>query len=259
MSEHSLWQGLRRSRLANYLRQGRNYLRMIKNSITPSYDPNQYWAGRLGAFGFDLRGPGHGKLSAQENAELYRYGEHALEMLTRRLTINWSGRFAEIGPGNGYWLNWLTQHGVADYTGFDITDVLFPQIREKWPQARLVRHEITREPLPDDFDVLLMIDVTQHITDERNFRRAMTHCRRAIKPGGHFLVTSWLQPYQQISEMEVMRPLKYYTRLFKGWRLTGPIEFRDKSLVAFTAPLPQRDSQTRPTALSTAGPQSNVD
>jgi SAM-dependent methyltransferase len=233
MDEHFLLQRFRHSKLAYYLRR-------IKKSITAgdcTYDPNRYWTDQLGHFGSDLRGPGKGGLSEQENAELYRHGEQALERLTRRLMINWRGRFGEIGPGNGYWLNWLTQHGVIDYTGFDITDVLFPLIHETWPNARLIRHDVTTGPLPDDFDVLLMIDVTQHIMDERSFRRAMTNCRTAIKPGGHFLVTSWLRPYQKISYMEVMRPLIYYTKPFKGWRLTGPIIFRDKSLLAFTAPL----------------------
>jgi SAM-dependent methyltransferase len=230
----NIWERLRRSNLARHIRRTRY-------SITPgarSYDPNRYWADQLGRFGSDLRGPGKGGLSEQENAELYRHGEQALERLTKRLPINWSGRFGEIGPGNGYWLDWLTKHGVADYTGFDITDVLFPLIRGKWPDARLIRHDVTMAPLPNDFDVLLMIDVTQHILDERGFHRAMTHCRRAIKPGGHFIVTSWLQPYQQISELEIMRPLKYYTKHFKGWQLTGPIAFRDKSLLAFTTPTP---------------------
>ena len=234
-----LWQRFRQSKLANYLRWIRNYLRWIRKSVTSrarNYDPNRYWADQLGCFGSDLRGPGKEGLSERENAELYRHGEQALERLTRRLMINWRGRFGEIGPGNGYWLNWLTQHGATDYTGFDITDVLFPLLREKWPHARLIRHDVTTAPLPEDFDVLLMLDVTQHIMVERSFRRAMTHCRKAIKPGGHFLVTSWLQPYQQISELEVMRPLKYYTAQFKGWQLSGPIVFRDKSLLAFTAP-----------------------
>jgi SAM-dependent methyltransferase len=229
----NVWDRFSRSKFSYYLRRIRN---SIKRS-NRSYDSNRYWADQLGRFGSDLRGPGKGGLSEQENAELYRHGEQALERITKRLTINWSGRFGEIGPGNGYWLNWITRHGATDYTGFDITDVLFPLIHERWPHARLLRHDVTTAPLPDDFDVLLMIDVTQHILDEQGFRRAMTNCRRAIKPGGHFLVTSWLQPYQQISELEVMRPLKYYTRQFDGWQLTGPIAFRDKSLLAFTAPL----------------------
>jgi SAM-dependent methyltransferase len=227
-----LWERFRLSMLAYYLRRIRN--RIMRRSR--SYDPNLYWEDQLGRFGSDLRGPGKGGLSKQENTELYRSGERSLESLTDSLQIDWSGRFGEIGPGNGYWLNWLTQHGATDYTGFDITDVLFPLLRERWPHARLVRQDVTTVPLSCDFDVLFMIDVTQHILDGQNFRRAMTHCRKAMKPGGHFLVTSWLQPYQQISELEVMRPLKHYAKLFKGWQLTGPIAFRDKSLLAFTAP-----------------------
>lgn len=220
---------LRQSRLACYLREisGRNY------------NPDQYWTTQLGHFGSDLRGPGKGGLSEQENAELYRQGEQTLQMLMRKLDINWDGYFAEIGPGNGYWLNWLTRCGVKNYAGFDITDRLFSLLREQWPHASLIQLDVTRSHLPTQFDVVLMLDVSQHILDERAFRRAMDHCADAVKPGGHFIVTSWLQPYRQVSSMEVVRSLKYYASHFHRWKFVGPLVFRDKFVMAFTAPQTQ--------------------
>jgi SAM-dependent methyltransferase len=211
-------------------------LRRIKRSVFHHnrYDPQRYWSDQLGRFGSELRGPGHGGLSEEDNVRLYKHGEQALERLTRELGITWDGHFAEIGPGNGYWLRWLRQRGVHHYTGFDVTDVLFPFIHQEYPDATLLRRDVTRHRLPGKFDVILMIDVTQHIVVEKKFQRAMKNCAEAMKDGGHFIVSSWLRPYLKFSDAEVMRPLELYTELFCGWKLTGPISFRDKHIMAFT-------------------------
>jgi hypothetical protein len=217
-----------------------NYLRRVKHAVTGQnrYDPPRYWTEQLNRFGRDLRGPGISHYSEEENVRLYKHGELALDRLVNELDLDWNGRFAEIGPGNGYWLRWLKQRGVRDYTGFDLTDVLFPLIHEEFPDARLVCHDVSRDKLPPDvFDVILMIDVTQHIVVEKKFDYAMTNCHAAIKEFGHFIVTSWLKPYQIFSSSEVMRPIESYTRHFSGWKLSGPISFRDKSIIAFTKPI----------------------
>jgi SAM-dependent methyltransferase len=216
-----------------------NYLRRVKYAVSGQsrYDPQHYWTEQLDRFGRDLRGPGISHLSEEENARLYRHGELALDRLFNELDLNWNERFAEIGPGNGYWLRWLKQRGVRNYTAFDLTDVLFPLIHEEFPDARLVCQDVTKEKLPEVFDVILMIDVTQHIVVEKKFDYAMRNCRQAIQASGHFIVTSWLQPYQVFSSSEVMRPIESYTRHFSGWKLTGPIAFRDKSIFALTKPI----------------------
>jgi SAM-dependent methyltransferase len=201
------------------------------------YKPSEFWRRQLGQHGRALRGPGHGRLSEEENALLYKNGERALEKLCGDLKVNWKCRFAEIGPGNGYWLRWLRHHGVTSYTAFDVTDVLFAMIRQDHPDAALIRLDVTEQALSDKFDVLLMIDVTQHIVSKRKFGNAMKNCRGSIAPGGHFVVTSWLRPYRRVSNSEVMRPLEHYLEYFADWKLTGPIEFRDKFIMAFTSPV----------------------
>ncbi|MEM2045739.1 MAG: hypothetical protein QXO20_06120 [Candidatus Bathyarchaeia archaeon] len=96
--------------------------------------------------------------------------------------------------------------------------------------------DVTREKIEDKYDVLLMIDVTQHIVKESLFKKALANCREAVLPGGHFIVTSWLRPYQKFSEEEVMRPLSAYLPAFANWTLTGPFPFKDKFIMAFTRP-----------------------
>lgn len=229
-------QKLRQSRSANFLRRAKRRL-----TGADRYDARNYWESQLSRYGNNLRGPGNGSLSEEENIRIYEQGKSALGELTAQLGVDWTSAFAEIGPGNGYWLKWLSARGVSRYTGFDITDALFPLIRNEFPHASLGRLDVTEHPIPGSFDVLLMIDVTQHITDEKKFRKAMSHCRAAVHPGGLFIVTSWLRPYKKFSEAEVMRPLESYTSSFEGWKVTGPAPFRDKLIMAFRRP--QADSE----------------
>lgn len=217
----------------------------IKNSLRPilrrvlgrgGYKPQEYWADRLRQFGPDLRGPGHGGLSEEENARLYEQGEQALARLSSEIRLDWRGKFAEIGIGNGYWTRWLKNQGVVQYTGYDLSDVLFALVHKNNPSVNLVQLDVTKQKIADEFDTILMIDVTQHIVSEKRFQFAMQNCHDAIRSGGHFIVTSWLQPHKQISDYEVMRPLEFYNRHFAGWKVTGPIAFRDKFLFAFSRP-----------------------
>jgi hypothetical protein len=138
MIRETLKRQFRKSEIANHLRRIRHII-AGKNQ----YDPERYWSATLGRFGRDLRGPGHGRLTEAENAQLYLHGEKALKKLTSKLNLSWTERFAEIGPGNGYWLRWLWNQGVRDYTAFDVTDVLFPMIRQEYAGVTLVRHDIT--------------------------------------------------------------------------------------------------------------------
>ena len=62
----------------------------------------------------------------------------------------------------------------------------------RYPEFTFVHGDAGDVALPaGTFDVAFMIDVTQHITDDGAFGRAMRNVWAAIKPGGAFLVTFW--------------------------------------------------------------------
>lgn len=202
-----------------------------------TYNPQAYWENQLGTWGRSLWGPGRGDISEAENVALYKQGELSLKMLFEQLGISSDKSFAEIGSGNGYWTRWLSQRGVTSYAAFDITDVLFGDLRKEFPTFSFSKRDVTREGLGGTYDVLLMIDVTQHIVDERLFSRAMQNCSAAVKPGSHFIVTSWLRKYERVLANEVFRSLDMYVQQFPQWNISEPLPFRDKFLLGFSKPV----------------------
>ena len=203
----------------------------------PGYAARRYWRDRHRAYGFDLRGVGNRSLDHEENAAEYREAGRVFLDLCREADIPFGdARVLDIGCGVGFYAGILREQGVTDYRGVDIVDELFGELRERYPGFRFDVHDITATPLDDTYDLVLMIDVTQHITVPEKFTAAMEHVRRALRPGGHFVVTSWLQDEETSSFYEVRRTMEPYRNAFAGAELVAPRPFRDKYLFAFREP-----------------------
>ncbi len=97
-------------------------------------------------------------------------------------------RVLEIGCGTGYFTSLLEDLGVRSYAGCDVTDVLFPDLRARFPHFRFQQKDVTSEPLNGLWDVVLMIDVLEHIVDEQRLSRALENVRRAVRPSGLLLL-----------------------------------------------------------------------
>ena len=194
-----------------------------------AYDPARYWSERLGGFGFSLRGVGNKRLTDAQNELDYRAAAVVLLGLCRDAGVDFAGASVlDVGCGTGFYAEALRRMGVRSYLGVDITDVLFGPLRTKLPGFEFRRLDASREELDGLFDLVVMIDVTQHITAEDGFSFAMGNVRRHLAPGGVFVVTSWLDARARGSFYEVSRPMAAYLREFPGWQFSTPLPFRDK-------------------------------
>jgi len=155
------------------------------------------------------------------------------------VTVGAETRVLEIGCGVGYWTEYLKGRGVAHYTGNDITPVSVTTLRQRYPDFEFVQGDAGEITLPPAaYDLVLMIDVTQHITDDAAFARAMHNVWQAIAPGGTFLVTYWdpgtnkmLATRFRLNRIEKPRPLSAYTAAWGGGsRVLNTIAFNDKHL-----------------------------
>jgi len=139
-------------------------------------------------------------------------------------------RILEIGLGNGFYAQMLQKQGVSPdrYLGLDITDVNFAAIRRMAPGFRLERCDITATKPAGRFDVVLLIDVTQHIVDPVRFVDAMKNIQACLAPGGVLIVSSWLDSAARDSFYEKSRDLATYQSAFSGWQISDPLAYRDK-------------------------------
>ncbi len=128
---------------------------------------------------------------------------------------------------------------MRQYTGNDITPVSVTTLRERYPEFEFVQGDAGEIALPPAaYDLVLMIDVTQHITDDAAFSRAMANVWQAMAPGGVFVVTYWdpgtnkmLATRLRLNRIEKPRPLSAYTAVWGGGSLVlNTIAFNDKHL-----------------------------
>ena len=194
------------------------------------YRAADYWSARHARYGFDLRGVGNETLADEQNRADYDEARQVFRDLCRGAGVDLAqARMLDIGCGTGFYCETYVAAGGRDYTGVDITDALFDELRRRHPPAHFVVCDVTAEELPGTYDLITMIDVTQHIVEDDRFAFAMSNTRRHLEPGGTVVLTSWLsrQPARR-TFYEVERTLAAYEAAFEGWTISKPVPFRDK-------------------------------
>lgn len=199
------------------------------------YRSEAYWRARHERYGFDLRGVGNKALTAAENEAMYAEARNVVLGLCRSLGVDFaSASMLDVGCGTGFYASLYFEGGGTDYTGLDITDALFPELSRRFPTARFEKRDISERPLGETFDLITMIDVSQHIVVPDRFERALRHVRAALAPGGVALLTAG-ERHEAISWYNVLRDLPEHLAYFEGCEATPPVRFRDKLLFAVRA------------------------
>lgn len=205
------------------------------------YKPKRYWNDILSE-SFDLRGVGHFGRSEAENAAMYAEKRTIIEreLAGHRVAIGPDTCVLEIGSGVGYWTDFLRSQGVRSYTGNDIAPVSVQNLGARYPDFTFLLGDAGDITLaPASFDLAWMIDVTQHITDDAKFTRAIGNVWQALRPGGTFVVTFWdpatnkyLANKLRLNRIEKPRGLAAYRAIFGAAAAIGePVPFNDKHLV----------------------------
>ncbi|HPM75917.1 MAG TPA: class I SAM-dependent methyltransferase [bacterium] len=179
----------------NPIGYARNALRKLvvdpaKYKTGEDYQAESYWRDRFVKHGMSLAGPGDEGLKEEENRLMYLEAADRLFAIIEQNDIDLpTARVLEIGCGNGFFSGLLYERGVRDYLGVDITDVLFDEFRARWPEFRYEKADITERAPAGSFDLVLMIDVIQHIVVREKLRQAFANIKNGLAAGGAFLVS----------------------------------------------------------------------
>jgi SAM-dependent methyltransferase len=208
----------------------------LRYGRSDGYDAGRYWEDRFRQYGLSLRGPGHEGLTEERNVELYGVAVRTLLSFCRTNGIDLrTSKVLEVGCGTGVWAEVCRSEGTTDYTGVDITDVLLPTLRARHPTYRFLKVDITAESVPEQYDVILMIDVIEHIVQEEALNRAMKHVGDALRPGGIFVV-AFPGPENQDGPQKLFYlrfwPQSRIKACFPGFSATPAVPFRYGELLA---------------------------
>jgi SAM-dependent methyltransferase len=211
----------------------------LKYGSVDGYDAARYWEDRFRRYGLSLRGPGHEGLTERRNVELYGLAVQTLRSFCMMNQIDLkNSKVLEVGCGTGVWTEVCRSEGTSDYTGVDITDVLLPTLRARYPEYRFLKADITAGPLTEQYDVVLMIDVIEHIVQEETLTRAMKNVRDALRPGGTFVI-AFPGPENQDGPKKLFYlrfwPQSSIKAYFPAFTATQAVPFRYGELLALRA------------------------
>lgn len=160
-----------------------------KYSRGQDYDASRYWHDRFSKYGFSLKSAGHEGLSEQENKKMYIEAARIFMSLCQEEEVNFKNvNILEIGVGTGFYTQLFYDGGAKEYTGIDITDVLFPALRRKFSNFNFIKKDVTTEKISGQFDVVVMIDVIEHIVDSAKFSYAMQNVKNCLSENGVFIL-----------------------------------------------------------------------
>jgi SAM-dependent methyltransferase len=154
-------------------------------AIGDDYDAARYWEDRFRKHGPSLASVGDEGMNEAEIRSAYdSQAGDIFAMLEQAGIVLAPARLLEIGCGNGYYAERLRERGVTRYQGVDITDAFFPLLRQRFPGFDYQRGDITADRVAGEFDVVLMIDVIEHIVTEGKLMSALANVAAMTAKGG---------------------------------------------------------------------------
>jgi 2-polyprenyl-3-methyl-5-hydroxy-6-metoxy-1,4-benzoquinol methylase len=201
------------------------------------YDAKRFWGDRFRKYGIGLRGSGDEGLSEAQNQLAYeRAGAVVLDAVGKGGVDLRSAHVLDVGCGPGFFTELLHSAGVASYTGVDITDELFAELRARFPHCRFEQKDVTSDRLEGTYDLVMMIDVAEHIVSTEAFDRCVANLAGVVAPGGILLVGPLLERgarhlfYVRFwSTGDVLEQLPTFDHL-------GDVTFRNGMLASFRRP-----------------------
>lgn len=153
------------------------------------YAAEEYWRDRLGGNAGNLRAPGHEGLSQEENAALYAEAAVVLRhACTEHGIVLGSASVLDVGCGTGEFTRLCHEQGVRRYVGVDLTDVRFPALASAYPAYAFIRTDITTTAPSGRFDLVLALDVLEHVVDRARLTAALANLESAVAEGGALFI-----------------------------------------------------------------------
>jgi 2-polyprenyl-3-methyl-5-hydroxy-6-metoxy-1,4-benzoquinol methylase len=156
------------------------------------FDPQEYWNSRL-AQQFSLEGVGWLGMSEPFNRWMYKVRRRVfLREVRRVLGERRDITVLDVGSGTGMYVDLWRGLGVRDVVASDFSTVAVRNLRQQYPEVRVVELDITElgdEIEPRTFDVVSAMDMLFHIVDDDAYSRAIKNLVSLLKPGGLLVIT----------------------------------------------------------------------
>jgi 2-polyprenyl-3-methyl-5-hydroxy-6-metoxy-1,4-benzoquinol methylase len=163
----------------------------IKYMTVGGYNAAAYWNDRYAVHGITLRASGNEALSEHDNQEEYYRNTRQLTNHLRDIGLDLEGkRVLEIGCGSGVYTKLCKLLRVISYTGVDISRRAIEGVMFAVPEYNYHVADFTKGTglLYGSYDIILCIDVIEHITSRKKFQGAIDNMRMLLADGGTLII-----------------------------------------------------------------------
>ncbi len=122
---------------------------------------------------------------------------HSLENLVRTVSVLDVRSVLDVGCGSGENLAALATSGRYDLTGADVSHEALNLARKRVSSARLLTLDVQREALPEQFDLVISLQVVEHLLDDMSALLNITRMARK------FVFISTMQGRMRPSEIAI--------------------------------------------------------
>lgn len=177
------------------------------------------------------------EIRAAETRHFWFRGRLQLVVWMLRRYFPAAQRLLDVGCGTGFVLEGIWRRDPAlRLAGCDIRLATLVEARRQLPDITFFAADVFAIPYESEFDVVVALDVLEHIDDDR---AALCALRNVIKPGGGLILTVPQHPWlwSQVDDFSCHR--RRYVRLDLESKMTdaGFELVRRTSLFALTMPL----------------------
>lgn len=153
------------------------------------YDAEKYWRDRFSKYGMNIKGAGDEGDSKKNNIKRYERVKNVFKGILKNNIKSFADiKVLEIGVGSGSITDALKELGVLNYQGVDITSVLFDSLGKKYEKYKFSKLDVTSDNINDKYDLIVIIDVIEHIVDEQKFSFAINNIKNSLKNGGFLII-----------------------------------------------------------------------
>jgi 2-polyprenyl-3-methyl-5-hydroxy-6-metoxy-1,4-benzoquinol methylase len=147
-----------------------------------------------------MQPPSYDELWRKTWGDMQRFGpvhRHILEDMVRTVTSLDVRSVLDVGCGSGENLAALAGWARYELAGVDISQEALKLARDRVPQARLTQLDVQREALPERFDLVMSIQVVEHLLDD------VTAFRNIARMANNYVFISTIQGRMRPSEISI--------------------------------------------------------